>query len=182
MKHFSLRLFIFLLLFAHTAYAQQTEADQPSRVGLVLGGGGAKGLAHIGVLKYLEEHRIPVDMVVGTSMGALAGGLYVQGTPPEELERLVLNVDWLHVFTDSADREFQGVRLKENDRTFPLQATIGFSEREFVLLEQGDIALAMRASMAIPGVFTPVKLHNRFLVDGGMTNNLPISAEFKHLY
>lgn len=212
---------IFLLLLL--AYAHIVQATPP-RVGLVLGGGGAKGLAHIGVLKYLEEHQIPVDFVVGTSMGAIAGGLYVQGVSPQELERLVLTVDWLHVFTDAAGREFSGIRRKEEDRIFPLQATIGYSNRQFklpsgiiqgqrlmpllrsysvnrndikhfndyalpfratatdietgelIILEQGDIALAMRASMAIPGVFAPVSLDNRFLVDGGITNNLPVDV------
>lgn len=220
-KFSSVLLAVFLLLLL--AYTQPVQATAP-RVGLVLGGGGAKGLAHIGVLKYLEEHQIPVDFVVGTSMGAIAGGLYIQGVSPAELERLVLTVDWLHVFTDAAGREFSGIRRKEEDRIFPLQATIGYSERTFkfpsgiiqgqrlmpllrsysvnrqdirhfndyalpfratatdiesgelIVLEQGDIALAMRASMAIPGVFTPVNLNNRFLVDGGITNNLPIDV------
>lgn len=223
MKQFALLLtFCFTLVFSLHAFPATATTDAPPRVGLVLGGGGAKGLAHIGVLKYLEEHQIPVDFVIGTSMGAIAGGLYVQGVAPAELERLVLTVDWLHVFTDAAGRKYSGIRRKEEDRIFPLQATVGFSDREFklpsgviqgqrlmpllrsysinrkdikhfddyalpfratatdietgelVLLEQGDIALALRASMAIPGVFAPVNLHDRFLVDGGITNNLPI--------
>src|SRR5690554_2665791 len=101
MKYFSL-LFIFCCTLALLAYPSQTQATVEEaaitpRVGLVLGGGGAKALAHIGVLKYLEEHQIPVDFVVATSMGAVAGGLYVQGVAPEKLENMVLSVDWLHL-------------------------------------------------------------------------------------
>lgn len=228
MKYFSL-LFIFCCTLALLAYPSQTQATVEEaaitpRVGLVLGGGGAKALAHIGVLKYLEEHQIPVDFVVGTSMGAVAGGLYVQGVAPEELENMVLSVDWLHLFTDTTRREFRGIRRKEEDRSFPLQFTVGFSDRQFklpsgvirgqhfmpllrnyavnyqevqhfddyalpfratatdietgemVILEQGDITLAIRASMAIPGIFTPVNLNGRVLIDGCVTNNLPIDV------
>ncbi|CUS47744.1 MAG: bifunctional autotransporter / phospholipase [Idiomarinaceae bacterium HL-53] len=192
------------------------------RIGLVLGGGGAKGLAHIGVLQYLETHRIPVDFVVGTSMGALAGGLYAQGQSADDLTSLVRTVDWQSVFTDEAPRAFRGLRRKEEDRIFPTQALLGFSDGEFkfpsaliqgqrlmpllrsysinsqaishfdalpipfratavdietgelLIIEQGDIALAMRASMAIPGIFSPVNWQGRYVVDGGMVNNLPV--------
>ncbi len=134
MKQFGLLLVICCsLAFISQTYADTVERDNTTRVGLVLGGGGAKGLAHVGVLKYLEQHRIPVDFVVGTSMGAIASGLYVQGVTPQELERLVLTVDWLHVFNDAAGRKFSGIRRKEEDRIFPLQATVGFSERQFKL-------------------------------------------------
>ncbi|MCC5856044.1 MAG: patatin-like phospholipase family protein [Idiomarina sp.] len=221
----SLRVFFFLLLtgaLTTHAYAKTVEPLDRPKVGLVLGGGGAKGLAHIGVLQRLEELQIPINLVVGTSMGAIAGGLYAQGNSPDELAELVLTVDWQNLFTDEPPRSFRGFRRKEEDRVFPVQFSVGFNRGEFnfpsgiiqgqrlmpvlrerslnrpdlmsfddyalpfratavdietgelVILDEGDIALAMRASMAIPGIFSPVKLNDRYLVDGGMVNNLPI--------
>src|SRR3954465_5043301 len=80
------------------------EAPRP-RVGLVLGGGGARGGAHLGVLEVLEELHVPVDCIAGTSMGALVGGAYATGVPPAEIEDLVRRTDWLRIFDDSAGRE-----------------------------------------------------------------------------
>ncbi|MFU8783794.1 patatin-like phospholipase family protein [Aliidiomarina sp.] len=191
-------------------------------VGLVLGGGGAKGLAHIGVLQVLEDLQIPIDLVVGTSMGAVAGGLYVQGHSPEDLLTLVETLDWQAAFQDEPSREFRSLRRKEEERRFPLQFSFGFNngrlsfppaliqgqqlatilrelsldsalvERfdelpipfrsvavdietgESVALEEGDLVLAMRASMAIPGLIAPVDWHGQTLVDGGVSANLPV--------
>src|SRR5690554_865291 len=212
-----------VLLIGCFPWSTQSNESAPERkVGLVLGGGGAKGLAHIGVLQFLEENRIPVDFVVGTSMGAIAGGLYAQGHSPDYLENLVRTVDWQDIFSDETPRASLSIHRKEDARLFPVQATLGFSDGKFklpqgvvqgqklmpllrrhsiyhanishfdhyplpfratgadietgelVILDQGDIALAMRASMAIPGVFSPVQWDEQFLVDGGMVNNLPI--------
>lgn len=218
MKSVIYAFFCAIFVFSCSATAETKE----ERVGLVLGGGGAKGLAHIGVLLYLEEHQIPVDFVVGTSMGAIAGGLYAQGHNAKTLEELVLTVNWQTVFTDEAPRAYRSIRRKDEDRIFPTQALVGFSDGEFKLptgliqgqrlmpllreyslngralthfddlplpfrattvdietgellvIDQGDIALAMRASMAIPGIFSPVHWQDRYLVDGGMVNNLPV--------
>ncbi|WP_199065537.1 patatin-like phospholipase family protein, partial [Chitinimonas sp. BJB300] len=91
---------LFALLISHVTYA-----DERPRVALVLGGGGARGLAHIGVLKVLEEARIPVDCVVGTSMGALVGGFYASGKRADEVEKAVETINWDDVLNDRPNRE-----------------------------------------------------------------------------
>lgn len=195
--------------------------DRPV-VGLVLGGGGAKGIAHVGVLKALEELQVPVDLVVGTSMGAIAGGLYAQGHSPDMLESLVLDLDWQDAFRDAPARALRSFRRKAEDQAFPYQVRLGLradtlllplgvvqgqrltavlrelslrsagiedfdalplpfratavdlDSGEVLALGAGDLALAMRASMAIPGAIAPVDWAGRLLVDGGLANNLPI--------
>ena len=191
-------------------------------VGLVLGGGGARGLAHIGVLQVLEDLQVPIDLVVGTSMGAVAGGLYVQGHTPEDLLTVVETLNWQAAFRDDPSREFRGMRRKEEERRFPLQFSFGFNQGrlsfppaiiqgqqlatilrelsldsalvehfdqlpipfrsvavdietgESVALAEGDLVLAMRASMAIPGLIAPVEWQGKTLVDGGVAANLPV--------
>src|SRR5512139_4225308 len=93
------------------------EASQPARpkIGLVLAGGGAKGAAHVGVLKVLEEMRIPVDYVAGTSMGSIIGGLYASGMSPADIEREIKNIDWTDVFIDEPNREDRSFRRKTDD-------------------------------------------------------------------
>lgn len=191
-------------------------------VGLVLGGGGARGLAHIGVLQVLEDLQVPIDLVVGTSMGAVAGGLYVQGHTPEDLLTVVETLNWQAAFRDDPSREFRGMRRKEEERRFPLQFSFGFNQGrlsfppaiiqgqqlatilrelsldsalvehfdqlpipfrsvavdietgESIALAEGDLVLAMRASMAIPGLIAPVEWQGKTLVDGGVAANLPV--------
>lgn len=197
--------------------------DSPRpRIGLVLSGGGARGAAHIGVLKALEEMRVPVDAISGTSMGAVVGGLYAAGMPAAEIEKLMTSIDWQDAFRDRTSREDLAFRRKQDDADFPVRLPLGLKGGRFllpkgliqgqklqqtlraatlpvahverfddlpipfralatdletgeaVILDHGDLTGALRASMSIPGVFAPVEIENRLLVDGGVANNLPI--------
>jgi NTE family protein len=204
-----------------SAAAQDTQRP---KVALVLGGGGARGAAHIGVLKLLEAEHIPVDYVVGTSMGAIIGGLYAEGMSPEEIESTIRAIDWQDIFKDKPPREILAFRRKQDDLSDLVQLDIGFKDRHLifprgllagqnlslllrrltlpaigihdfdhlstpfravaadietgqaVVLAQGDLATAMRASMAVPGVFAPVPWRGRLLVDGGIARNLPVDV------
>lgn len=206
------------------AEAQLLTGARP-KVGLVLSGGGARGVAHIGVLKALEELRVPVDYIAGTSMGAIVGGLYASGMSPDEIERSLAEADWRYLLSDAPPRESRSFRDKERDallnqnlqigisRTGEIQLPVGFISgqklltklRELtlpmrrmedfdrlpipfraiatdlgtgqkVVLREGSVAEAMRASMAVPGVFTPFEIRGRALVDGGLSANLPIET------
>jgi NTE family protein len=209
------------------AVAQAPAAPRP-RIGLVLGGGGARGGAHLGVLEVLESLRVPIDCIAGTSMGALAGGAYAAGASPQEIEEIVGKTDWINMFDDSAGRqsvdlrrkqmddrfysglEFgisrDGIRFREGalageklklffnrlvraelgDRTIEhlalplaiIATDIGTGER--VAIRSGNLTSAMRASMSVPGLMAPVQREERKLVDGGLTDNLPV-AEVKAL-
>ena len=194
------------------------------RVGLVLSGGGARGLTHIGVLKVLDELRIPVDYIAATSMGSIVGGLYASGMPPAEMERIVTSVDWTTLFSDSPPRRELAFRDKQRDTRFPLPLEIGFRDGEIrgfqgaisggnlelflhnltskadgirdldrlpvpfravstdmvsgqpYIFDQGPLYEAMRASMSIPGVFSPAETRGRILGDGGLVDNLPVGV------
>ena len=193
------------------------------RTALVLSGGGARGIAHIGVLRALEELRVPVDLVVGTSMGSLVGGLYAAGYSPEALQDAVLAQDWRDIFDDRPRRQSVPFRRKQDDGLplFDLEVGIGRGLRVqpglitgqklgFLLqvmtlhiesvehfddlplayravatdlrrggvevLERGELATAIRASMAVPGVLTPVEVDGSLLVDGGILRNLPVDV------
>ena len=218
-----------LILFAFTsAFGQEGGvASEPSAlpaarpvVALVLSGGGALGLAHIGVIKELEARGIPIDIVVGTSMGAIVGGFYAIGYSPADMERSIIDVDWTSMFTDALPGDAYRLRERADSGRYALRATVdsrglragsgllsgqnitGLFERatflapaggsfdsfprryraiaadiltgETVILDSGSIADAMRASMTIPGLFSPFKLGERYLVDGGMTDKLPV--------
>lgn len=200
-----------------------TDSERP-RIGLVLSGGGARGAAHIGVLRVLEELRVPVDYVAGTSMGSIMGGLYASGMSPDEMERAIAGIDWAGAFDDAPPRRDRPFRRKEEDHVPLFQFEVGWNRGGFslpsgliagqkldfilrnltlpvytvsdfdqlpvpyravaadladgraVVLGEGDLTMAMRASMAIPGAFTPVKLDGRLLVDGGMAMNLPVQV------
>lgn len=199
------------------------------KVGVVLGGGGAKGAAHIGVLKYIEEMGIPVDYVAGTSMGSIIGGLYAMGYSPDELAKLISEMNWSEYVGNSLDRSAMSPEMRQRNSTmfmnipFSLSGLIGSrnksvtsylpsayvnntalinlfndlcigyqEETDFnelpipfacvatdmasgkeVVIRHGSVPNAMRASMAIPGVFSPVQLDNMILVDGGLVNNFP---------
>ncbi len=199
------------------------DAPEPARprIGLCLAGGGARGGAHVGVLKVLEELRIPVDYIAGTSIGSIVGGLYASGYSPAELDSVIVNVDWATVFKDTPPRQQQEYRRKEEDRLPYFGLEFGVNDgklrlasglisgqrlnfllrqltlhttgiRDFddlaipyravaadlangsmVVLEDCTLADALRASMSIPGAFTPVEINGRTLVDGGMVRNLP---------
>lgn len=183
---------------AITGYLWQREIrlapPERPRVALVLGGGGARGLAHIGVLKVLSEEKVPVDMVVGTSVGALIGALYAAGEPIETLEKLGENVRW-NDLTNVSDSSI--VKLLISERLLStekiekyLNNRIGnrrFDELkvpfacvatdlvtgERVILREGEVAPAARASSTIPGIFDPVEYRHRYLVDGGLVDNIP---------
>jgi NTE family protein len=213
---------------AEPAAAPAAAPDPPPpvrpRVCLVLSGGGARGMAHIGVLKVLEEMKVPIDCVAGTSMGAIVGGLYASGMRAAEIESMMRTVDWQEAFRDSPPRRDLAFRRKQDDRNFLVRLPLGLKHGEFllpkgliqgqklqetlrartlafqdvksfdalptpfravatdletgegVLLDRGDLALAMRASMSAPGVFAPVESGGRVLVDGGLAENLPIDV------
>lgn len=106
------------------ANGQTTAAAQRPRVGVALGGGSARGLAHVGVLRWLEEHRIPIDRVAGTSMGGLIGASYATGMTPDEIETMLADIDWNAMFEDS-DFQFQNVRRKRDSRAYPSHLEFG---------------------------------------------------------
>ena len=105
--------------------ADTTSAERP-RVGLVLGGGGARGAAHIGVLKELERLQIPIDAIAGTSMGAIVGGLYASGMSPAELETVVAELDWARALKDEPSRSDLRYRRKQDEQRFPINPDVGF--------------------------------------------------------
>lgn len=197
-------------------------AQERLRIGLVLSGGGARGAAHVGVLKVLEELRIPIDVISGTSMGSVVGGLYASGMSAAEIENALNNMDWTEALTDGQSRQYLSRNRRRQQDLFPSNIKLGFNDGkiqlppglisgqnidlalqrltnhvvhvtnfdllvipfravatdlasgEIVVLDSGDIAVAMRASMSVPSLFSPVKLDGRLLVDGGVTNNLPV--------
>jgi NTE family protein len=192
------------------------------RVGLVLSGGGARGIAHIGVIRVLEERRVPIDLITGTSMGSIIGGLYAAGYSPDEMESIVDGIDWADAFDDSPPRKERSFRRKEDDLGFLTAMKIGIQNggialpwglvqgqklnlilrRLFLPVAEvhdfdqlripfrcvstdivtgkaevhanGDLATAIRASMSLPGVFAPVEVGEKLLVDGGISNNTPV--------
>lgn len=211
----------FLLLLALTTPC--AAQDRP-KIGLALSGGGARGAAHVGVLKVLEELRVPVDYVAGTSMGAVVGGFYAAGYTPEEIEHILTTLDWDDVLADRTAYRELTFRRKEEDRRYLMDVELGVGRSGFklppgirtgqklgfllsrylrgaadttdfdrlptpfravaadietgeeVVLSSGQLATAIRASMAIPGVFSPVDLDGRLLVDGGIANNVPVDV------
>ena len=108
------------------------HADRP-RVGLVLGGGGARGAAHIGVLKELERQHIPVDAIAGTSMGAIVGGLYASGVTPDELEEIVTSLNWAAAMSDSPPRSNLSYRRKQDHAYYPIGLEVGIRDSELLL-------------------------------------------------
>ncbi len=191
--------------------AQGTSASERPRVALVLSGGGARGFAHVGVLKALQAAQVPVDMIVGTSMGAIIGGLYASGMKADDLEREILAVDWGGLFNSREPRQLLSQRRKEEDFELSPVLQLGFRNGEFLLptgavssrslevllrrytlstrhlasfdqlptpfravatdmetglavvMDRGDLAAALRASMSVPGVFSPLSINDRIL-------------------
>jgi len=161
------------------------------KIGLALGGGGARGFAHIGVLKVLEEARIPVDMIVGTSMGGLIGCLYASGVGAAQLEREALQMARMRRLVSLIDASlprrglFKGERIVEylserlqaksfSELGIPAAVVaVDLEKRRQVILEEGSVVEAIRATIAVPGIFTPVVQGDQVLVDGGVLNNVP---------
>ena len=203
------------LMLMPSAYGQR------KKVGVVLSGGGAKGFAHIGALKVLEEAGIPIDYIGGTSMGAIIGGLYSIGYNADALDSIIQIQDWPHLLSDNVYRsdrpesakentsyiasinyKKQGIKLPsgvvsgQNILNLFLDMTTGYhAEMDFgklpipfncvaadmksgkeVVLNHGSLPVAMRASMAIPGFFSPVRLDTMLLIDGGILNNYPVDV------
>ena len=115
-----------MLFLSSVAAFSQTERP---KIGLVLSGGGARGAAHVGVLKILEENHIPIDMIAGTSFGAIVGGLYASGYSADELEKILENIDWQETLSNSAPRRQRSFRRKKDDDGFLIKFKIGFSVR-----------------------------------------------------
>lgn len=181
------------LALAVPAQAQNAKHGR-LKVGLVLGGGGAKGAAEVGVLKVIDQVGIPVDYIVGTSIGSIVGGLYSCGYKPAQLDSLFRVQDWLKLLIDP-DLKLNGImkggKVEEmiNDMT-GRSDSINFDELPIpfrcvavdkktmteVVLKDGSLARSMRASMSIPVVFSPVEMNGMELVDGGILNNLPVDV------
>lgn len=197
-----------------------TALAEGPKIGLVLGGGGAKGAAEVGVLKVLEKYGIKPDYIVGTSIGSIVGGLYAAGYSAAELETMFQTQEWLTLLTDRSsslanepykvvdgvtyifgfpilDRQAIGLGVMKGSSIEHLLDSMASAKgcKDFaslkipfscvaadirsgkeVILHEGSVAKAMRASMAIPGVFKPVEIDNHMLVDGGMLNNLPVDV------
>ena len=213
------RLILPLLLLLSCLTLNAQENTTRPKVGLVLSGGGAKGFAHIGVLRVLEEQGIPIDYISGTSMGAIIGGLYAIGYSPDDLQKIIIKQDWSNVLTDAVDRKYvplydrdefdryafslsitkdgislpQGLIAGQNIMkiisryTIPFHGVKDFSkfpipfacvaadvvDGEEYVMTKGEIAVALRASMSLPTVFSPVIIDRKLLIDGGMRNNFP---------
>ena len=208
-------------VYPRTEASNKEDAQNRPKIGLVLGGGGARGAAHVGVLKVLEEYNVPIDYVIGTSMGSIVGGLYAAGMSPQEMEAIFNLVPWNDMFSDRPPEVLLPFRhKKDNQRLMAFELGVkhgkitlpkgfipgqklGFllqkltlnvanidnfdelpipfravsadlATGEAVVHDHGSLNEAMRASMSIPGVFTPVEMDGRILIDGGIVNNVPI--------
>ncbi len=162
----------------------------PKRLGLALGGGGARGMAHVGVLRVLEREGIQVHCVAGTSVGSLVGAAYAAGLDADALLEMALRIRWRDIarpvwprqgFISFARLETYIVNLL-GDLTFaelqrPYAAVAAdLITGEEVILRRGRVAPAVRASCSVPGIVVPAEIEGRLLVDGGIVNNLPISV------
>ncbi|UCD10142.1 MAG: patatin-like phospholipase family protein [Dehalococcoidales bacterium] len=163
------------------------------KIGLALGGGAARGLSHIGVLKVLEDNDIYPDVITGTSIGALVGALYAGGMGIRDIEQFAVGLDFkrLALLTDitlpvsgliSGKRVISLIKSILGDLTFS-QLKYDFAcvatdiiTGEQVVLREGSLVEAVRASISLPGIFTPVRIANRHLVDGGLVNEVPVSV------
>ena len=226
-------LIVALVLVSYTTYAQDTTAVRTRpKVGLVLSGGGAKGAAHIGVLKYLEEAGIPIDYIAGTSMGSIVGGMHAMGYSSEEILNLISSVDWNRLISNEVDRRKisftqktekgshiinipfslktknkENLQVKSFRNSLPNgivsgdnlinlfnSLSVGYSDSmsfrnlpipficiatnmmngEAEILDKGIFTKSLRASMAIPILFDPIKIGKSLYVDGGLVSNFPV--------
>ncbi|MET0232667.1 MAG: patatin-like phospholipase family protein [Rhodanobacteraceae bacterium] len=209
---------------ALAGFAAHAEPAATPCIGLVLGGGGARGAAHIGVLEVLEREHIPICRVAGTSMGSIVGGLYAAGYSPDEMNEVVGELDWGDLFSDDPVRVDMPMRRKQADYRYLLNFEIGWKNGRIitpvgvvqgqklllllrrllastwdiddfdrlpipfraiatdivagreVIFGKGDLPLAIRASMSVPGAFAPTSVDGKLLVDGGVMNNVPIDV------
>ena len=221
---FQMLVFAFI---ASPAFSQSPDSSSTAtrrpRIALVLSGGGARGLAHIGVLRVLKEMHVPIDIVVGTSMGAVIGGAYAAGRSVEDLDRITRDTAWESVLADRPMRDTLDFRRREEDLLLPSRLEFAVTSDngislppaaasnaaleealirllppgmrdhpanrlaipfnsvasdlvsgELVELSETSLFLAMRASLAVPGVFAPVRVNNRLVADGGLVRNLPV--------
>jgi NTE family protein len=202
---------------------QQPSTTKRQTVGLVLQGGGALGLAHVGVISWLEEHHIPVDYIAGTSMGGLVGGVYATGHNAAEMRQIVKGIPWDEVLSPTTPFDDLSFRRKEDSRDYPnslefgwhkgLQFPAGLNSGQQVVLvldkialpysevknfndlptpfacvasdlvsgkqkvfRSGSLALALRSTMSLPGIFTPVRTKDAIYADGGLLNNIPVDV------
>jgi NTE family protein len=163
------------------------------KIGYALGGGAARGISHIGVLKVLDEYKISPDLIAGTSMGAVIGALYASGIKAIDIEQIVLHIGWKRLMLPTNIRLPLGGFTRGNRIISLLKAILGdltFSRLkcdfvcvttdiitgEQVVLRDGSLIDAVRASMSIPGIFAPVMIDERYLVDGGLVNQVPVSV------
>jgi NTE family protein len=206
-----------------SALSQSAPSEPRPKVGLVLEGGGALGLAHIGVIQWLEEHRIPVNYVAGTSMGGLVGGIYATGSSAAEVKELVEGINWDQVLQGQTPYKDLSFRRKQDAVEYPnhiefglkkgLQFREGFNSGQEVVMildrvalpysevkdfndlpipfacvatdlvtsqpfvfRQGSLSLALRSTMSLPGIFTPVRWDGHIFADGGLMDNLPVDV------
>ena len=169
--------------------------DRRPKIALVLGGGAARGFAHVGVIRALEKSKIQIDLIVGTNTGSLIGAIYADKKSAAELERIALSLEERDVFDYNFINPTQGfargerledflskrLAAKEIDQLklpFAAVAT-DIQNGELVTLQSGSIARAVRASSAIPGIFTPVNYQGKMLVDGGVLDNVPVDIARK---
>ncbi|MEN9414942.1 MAG: hypothetical protein RLZ62_1246 [Bacteroidota bacterium] len=216
-----LRLLIFLHILFAVPFSAAAQQPEPPRIGLSLSGGGAKGIAHIGILKSLDSAGLKIDCISGTSMGSVMGALYALGYSGNEIEQIIRKLDWNELLTNQVtlralameekeeygryavelpfkDRRFQvptgalesqELWLQLSELFFPAYRSKSFSDFSIpfrcvatdletaatVVMDSGEITTAIRSSIAIPGVFTPVDYKGMRLVDGGIVRNLPVS-------
>lgn len=222
---FTLLLFVCCLpLQSMAAGSDKGSHSARPKIGLALSGGGARGAAHVGVLRVLEELRVPVDYIAGTSMGAIVGGLYASGMSLDEIEKALVEMDWDTVMRDAQMRPDRSFRRKLDDRLYLSKLKAGVKDGKLgiptalvqgqkfnlvlnrltvdvaqvndfdrlpipfravateiatgneVVLGSGNLATAIRASFSVPGVFAGVNYDGKLLVDGGISNNLPVSV------
>jgi NTE family protein len=167
----------------------QNDKKRPV-VGLALGGGMARGCAHVGVLRELEKNQIPIDLIAGVSVGSLIGGAYVAGLAPDQIEELALTISWNDLgrvtisklgFYDSRRTEdyvrkhFPVTEFEKTRIPFGAVAT-DIQTGKMVIFTEGSLPLAIRASCAMPIFYTPVMVNGRMMVDGGLVGHIPASV------
>lgn len=228
MRFYNILAFFLVLFLADSSFTPaQTVAPVSSvkrpKIGLVLSGGGARGIAHIGILQWFEENHIPVDFVAGTSMGGLVGGMYAVGKTPAEMRQIIENINWDEVLQDAPSQRELSYRRKQDRResqnnidlglkngvsiptglnaghkvglvldrlTLPYSTVENFDNLVLpfrcvatdmitgrgIVLQSGSLSTALRATMAIPGVFALVERDGKILADGGLVNNIPTNV------
>ena len=161
------------------------------KVGLALSGGGARGFAHLGVLRVLEQNGIHVDLIAGTSAGSFVGGAVAAGLSAEDILKAGADLSWFSIaglsysprgllsnggIAKFVNKHFPAARFEDLKTPFAAVACDIDSGDEIVLKGKGEVAPAIRASCAIPGVFTPVQIDGKQLVDGGVVSPVPVNA------